>query len=164
MAQAIPLRERVRDGGERWERSQQYFGKFTPDADAEIEASAKKYGIDPAFLKAIITAESCGDWESNNRVVDVGFGSPVLPYAGISVISADAHGIDFNAIKGNRAAQIDACALILHHHYQDIVNHQVARMWFHGDWEQDGLTSGYPDSMIGKIRGWAKQLRRNRRG
>lgn len=89
------------------------FGKFTPDADAEIKVAAKRYNLDPRFLRAVIGGESSGDWKRNNRIW-TGNEYRLLPYIGVKDSDLIRHGCaPINVIKGSRFGQITSLARIL---------------------------------------------------
>lgn len=135
----------------------QPFRHFDGEADEEIRSAAKKYQIDPDFLKAIIAAESAGDWKKNNRTIHVSSRNDViLPYIGLWSTVADSHGIRFGSLEGNRARQIDALAKVLSDIYRDAINEMVAARWFRGEPpfvtnETSGSTMGMYTSQIKKF-------------
>lgn len=132
------------------------FGKFTPDADEEIDRAADKYGIDPDFLKAIIATESSGDWERNNRCVKVG-GWWILPYAGLSyAVEPDPKYVQ------DRAMQIDVAAHRIaewKRQAEEDVYAVVAQTWFAGP-PRDTWSSSV--EFANKVMGWTRNLRKQR--
>ena len=91
-------------------------GSWAPlDAvNPEIASAASKYGVPPNLIKSMIMRESSGNWERDNREAWIpGRDSPMLPYVGIFASSAASHGLDYNAMKGNRGLQIEGMAKIL---------------------------------------------------
>lgn len=86
------------------------LGYFTPDADAEIQAAANKYGVPANFLKAIIHKESSGNWDANSHMVCGIRGKCIFGYVGVFDDAAASWGFNFNSLEGNRAGQIEMLA------------------------------------------------------
>ncbi len=104
------------------------IGQFDAQAAAEINAAAAKWGVPAAFLMSIIAQESSGDWRSNNRVHPLR-GETLLPYVGIFESTARSRGLNYQAMIGNRALQIDGLAQVLKSQYDQLKLKNPAYDW-----------------------------------
>jgi cell wall-associated NlpC family hydrolase len=79
----------------------------------EIGSAANQYGVPPNLLKSMINNESSGNWaRDGSRVVGLR-GERMLPFVGIFESTARSWGLDFDAMIGNKEAQIAGMAKIL---------------------------------------------------
>jgi murein DD-endopeptidase MepM/ murein hydrolase activator NlpD len=82
--------------------------------NAEIMSAAGKYGVPANLIKSMINRESSGNWDANNYTnCSVRPGKCMLPFVGIFDETASSWGLDFQAMQGNKQAQIDGMAYIL---------------------------------------------------
>lgn len=86
--------------------------------NAEFNTAMGKYGAPANLLKAMVNRESSGNWERDgNRIATFqrhdGSWAESLPFVGITKAAADAWGLDFYAMQGNKQAQIDGMAKIM---------------------------------------------------
>lgn len=81
--------------------------------NAEIAAAAAQYGVPGNLIKSMINRESSGNWDANNYTYGGLRGQRMLPFVGIFESTAQSWGLDFNAMQGNKAAQIAGMAKIL---------------------------------------------------
>ena len=81
----------------------------------EITNAANKFGMPGNLLKALINNESSGNWaRDGSRVVYLNKrGDYILPFVGITKKAADSWGLNWNAMIGNKQAQIDGMATIM---------------------------------------------------
>jgi hypothetical protein len=81
--------------------------------NAEFNNAMAKYGAPANLLKAMVNRESSGDWARDGaRVVGLR-GDELLPFVGIFRKTAESWGLDFDAMIGNKQAQIDGMAKIM---------------------------------------------------
>jgi len=81
--------------------------------NAEINAAAARYGVPANLIKSMINRESSGNWDANNYVYGGLRGQRMLPFVGIFESTASSWGLDFDAMVGNKQAQIDGMARII---------------------------------------------------
>jgi cell wall-associated NlpC family hydrolase len=100
----------------------------------EIASAASRFGVPGNLIKSMINRESSGNWERDNRVYTGLRGQPMLPFVGIFKSTADAWGLDFNAMIGNKQAQIDGMAKILSGLAQQYGGYEnAAKVYFGGE-------------------------------
>lgn len=91
-----------------------------------ISRAAQQYGAPANLIKAMVNRESSGNWNRDNRIAIIrdengnitrwkADGTPdrMLPFVGIFESTAAAWGLDWNAMVGNKDAQIAGMAKIL---------------------------------------------------
>ncbi|HXI15853.1 MAG TPA: transglycosylase SLT domain-containing protein, partial [Chloroflexota bacterium] len=113
-------------------------GNFAKDPTVydEIESAANQYGVPANFLQAIIAAESSGDWRFENArngglyYLD-SRNKYMYPYVGVFEDTAKSRvpGVNFQALKGNRAGQIGLLAQVLRSQYEQITKTNPAYTW-----------------------------------
>jgi cell wall-associated NlpC family hydrolase len=81
----------------------------------EFNAAASRLGAPANLLKAMVNRESSGNWaRDGNRVAYLQERNDyILPFVGITKRAADAWGLNWNAMIGNKQAQIDGMATIV---------------------------------------------------
>jgi cell wall-associated NlpC family hydrolase len=119
----------------------------------EITQAAGKFNVPGNLLKAMINNESSGNWERDgSRVVYLAERNDyILPFVGITKAAADAWGLNWNQMIGNKQAQIDGMATIvsgLAKQYGGVDN--AIKVYFGGEnalkgnWnDENGLGSNY---------------------
>ena len=111
----------------------------------EINAAAAKFGVPANLLKAMINQESSGDWARDNRVYGGFRDDEILPFVGIFRKTADAWGLNFDAMIGNKQAQIDGMATILSGLAKDYGGYEnAAKVYFGGE---AALNGGFTDEL-----------------
>ncbi len=100
------------------------------DATDAINRSAAKWGVPPNFLKTIIAQESSGDWNKNNYTHSLR-GDQMYPYIGMfrKTIESRLPGVNFDALAGNRDAQIDAAAGVIRKIYDQLQGMNPSYGW-----------------------------------
>lgn len=121
--------------------------------NAEINRAAQQYGAPANLIKAMINRESSGNWERDGwRVTYLPERNDlILPFVGITKAAADAWGLNWNAMVGNKQAQIDGMARILSGLSQQYGGYDNAiKVYFggeaalRGDWrDENNLSSNY---------------------
>ena len=148
------------------------FGKFTPDADNDIQEAANAYGVPANFLKSIIARESSGDWNNNAHwVASVRGGKRIYGYVGVFEDAATSWGFpDFDSLDGDRKGQVMMLASGLRGMYDSIRTQHPDYDWLNvaayhfsgnpGVTRPDTSTSGEHDSdtWIHDRSEWWKQL------
>ena len=90
-------------------------GGALADARDEINAAARRNGIPPNLLAAVIARESTGNWARDGSrytyLPDRGYN--ILPYTGMTDPAIRRVGMDPYALIGDRAGQIEAAARLL---------------------------------------------------
>jgi cell wall-associated NlpC family hydrolase len=124
--------------------------------NAEFNSAMGRFGTPANLLKAMVNRESSGNWERDgNRIATFqrhdGSWAEILPFVGITKAAADAWGLDFYGMAGNKQAQIDGMAKIvsgLANKYGGFDN--AIKVYFggeaalQGDWkDENGLSSNY---------------------
>ncbi len=84
----------------------------------EFANAAYQFGAPANLLKAMVNRESSGNWERDgNRIATFqrhdGSWAEILPFVGITKAAADAWGLDFYGMQGNKQAQINGMATIM---------------------------------------------------
>jgi cell wall-associated NlpC family hydrolase len=99
----------------------------------EIASVAQAYGAPANLLKAMINRESSGNWGRDNRVTSQYRGERMLPFVGIFESTAKSWGLDFDAMIGNKQAQIAGMATILNGLAQQYGGYEnAAKVYFGG--------------------------------
>jgi cell wall-associated NlpC family hydrolase len=113
--------------------------------NAEINSAASQVGVPANLLKAMINRESSGNWGRDNRI-HYGFRNKrMLPFVGIFEDAAQSHGLNFDAMVGNKGAQIAGMATILKNlasQYGGFEN--AAKVYFGGE---AALGGGFTDEL-----------------
>lgn len=121
--------------------------------NAEFNNAMAKFGAPANLLKAMVNRESSGNWERDGgRVAYLqGRNDYILPFVGITKRAADSWGLNWDAMIGNKQAQIDGMATIvagLANKYGGFDN--AIKVYFggeaalQGDWkDENGLSSNY---------------------
>jgi cell wall-associated NlpC family hydrolase len=81
----------------------------------EFNSAASRIGAPANLLKAMVNRESSGNWERDgNRVAYLQERNDyILPFVGITKRAADSWGLNWDAMIGNKQAQIDGMATIV---------------------------------------------------
>ena len=111
----------------------------------EIGKAASTFGVPANLLKSMINRESSGNWARDNRVYGGFRGDEILPFVGIFRKTAEAWGLDFDAMVGNKQLQIDGMAKIiagLAKQYGGYDN--AAKVYFGGE---QALNGGFTDEL-----------------
>jgi cell wall-associated NlpC family hydrolase len=112
----------------------------------EIAAAAQQFGVPANLLKAMINQESSGNWARDNRI-HTGFRNQrMLPFVGIFETTAQSWGLNFDAMVGNKQAQINGMAKILSGLAQQYGGYEnAAKVYFGGP--QALTKQGYRDEL-----------------
>lgn len=111
--------------------------------NAEINTAAAQYGVPANLLKSMINRESSGNWARDNRVYSGLRGDDMLPFVGIFRKTAQAWGLDFDSMIGNKGAQIAGMAKILNGLAQQYGGYEnAAKVYFGGP---AALSGGFTD-------------------
>jgi cell wall-associated NlpC family hydrolase len=115
--------------------------RFNP----EISQAAQQFGVPANLLKAMVLQESSGNWERDNRVTTAYRGQRMLPFVGIFESTAKSWGLNFDAMIGNRSAQIAGMAKILNGLAQQYGGYEnAAKVYFGGP---QALQGGFTDEL-----------------
>jgi len=80
----------------------------------EINTAAAKFGVPANLLKSMINRESSGNWGAGYDQSYGGFrNDDILPFVGIFRNTADSWGLNYDAMIGNKQAQVDGMATIM---------------------------------------------------
>ncbi len=112
----------------------------------EIASTASRTGVPANLLKAMINRESSGNWARDNRVFDGLRGDLMLPFVGIFKAAADSWGLNWNAMVGNKQAQIDGMAHIVNGLAKQYGGYEnAAKVYFGGEaaLTPEGFTDEY---------------------
>ena len=113
--------------------------------NAEINAAASQYGVPANLLKAMINQESSGNWDRDNRVYGGFRNDQILPFVGIFRKTAEAWGLDFDQMIGNKQAQIAGMAKILNGLASQYGGYEnAAKVYFGGP---GALSGGFTDEL-----------------
>jgi hypothetical protein len=107
------------------------FGSAQLDSATDaINASAAKWGVPANFLKTIIAQESSGDWNKNNYTHSLR-GDQMYPYIGMfrKTVESRLPGVSFDALAGNRDAQIDVAAGVIRKIYDQLQGMDKSYGW-----------------------------------
>ena len=111
----------------------------------EIAQAAQKFGVPANLLKSMINRESSGNWERDNRVYEGFRNDQILPFVGIFRKTAEAWGLNFDQMVGNKQAQIDGMAKILQGLAQQYGGYDKAAYVYFGG--PAALNGGFKDEL-----------------